>query len=74
MINDIIYCAMTSCDAYILDGIFRSGLRRPDGEIHVPWALGRRLAWGAAWNATVVDTLLVSHSLRTSVGAGSAAS
>ena len=48
--------------------MFRSDEKRPDGVRLVPWALGRCLAW----DATVVDTLAVSHLPGTSVIAGSA--
>ena len=49
--------------------MFRSDEKRPDGVTLVPWAMGRCLAW----DATVVDTLAVSHLPGTSVIAGSAA-
>ena len=49
--------------------MFRSDEKRPDGVTLVPWAQGRCLAW----DATVVDTLAVSHLPATSVSAGSAA-
>ena len=49
--------------------MFRSDEKRPDGVTLVPWALGRCLAW----DATVVETLAVSHLPGTSVIAGSAA-
>ena len=49
--------------------MFRSEEKRPDGVTLVPWAMGRCLAW----DATVVDTLAVSHLPGTSVIAGSAA-
>ena len=72
MVNDIICRALTSCDTPSVrepDGMFRSDERRPDGVTLVPWVQGRCLAW----DATVVDTLAVSHLPATSVSAGSAA-
>ena len=72
MVNDIIHRALTSCDTPSVrepDGMFRSDEKRPDGVTLVPSALGRCLAW----DATVVDTLAVSHLPGTSVIAGSAA-
>ena len=72
MVNDIIHRALTSCDTPSVrepDGMFRSDEKRPDGVTLVPWALGRCLAW----DATVVDTLAVSHLPGTAVIAGSAA-
>src|SRR5207245_2381738 len=72
LINDLIWRALGRAGVTASKeptGLIAGSALRPDGSTLIPWARGKCLAW----DATVPDTLAVSHLSTTQNVAGSAA-
>ena len=72
LINDIIWRALRRANIAATKepaGLIRADGKRPDGATVIPWARGKCLAW----DATIPDTLAMSHLSASSLSAGTAA-